>query len=122
MNKEVVIQFDKDAYESYQELQNSVMNGQSSSQKPTYSQLLSSINNAIQNIKADPHFGDLIPRKYISRGVVERYGTDKIFRVELVGFWRLLYTLIGDEIKIVAFILEYMDHNKYNKIFGYKGH
>jgi len=67
MNKEVVVEFDKDAYESYQELQNSVMNGQSSSQKPTYSQLLSSINNAIQNIKADPHFGDLIPRKYISR-------------------------------------------------------
>lgn len=87
---------------------------------PTYSQLLSSINTALRNIKADHYYGDLIPRKYISKGVVQRYGTDKIFRVELVGYWRLLYTLIGDEIRIIAFILEFMDHSRYDKIFGYK--
>lgn len=32
----------------------------------------------------------------------------------------LLYTIIGDEIKIIALILEYMDHDHYNKIFSYK--
>jgi hypothetical protein len=37
-----------------------------------------------------------------------------------VGYWRLLYTIIGDETKIIAFILEYMDHAGYNKIFGYQ--
>ena len=81
---------------------------------------MSSINSAISNIKSNPYYGDLIPRKYISKGVVNKYDTDKIFRVELVGFWRLLYTVIGNEAKIIAFILEYIDHEKYNKVFGYK--
>jgi len=45
---------------------------------------------------------------------------DKIFWVELIGYWRLLYTLIGDDVQIIAFILEFMDHKEYNKLFGYK--
>jgi len=85
-----------------------------------HEQLLVSINNALKNIKANPFYGDLIPRKYISKTTIQRYGTDKIFRVELVGYWRLLYTLIGNEVSIIAFILEYMDHEEYNKIFGYR--
>ena len=120
MNKEVVIQFDADAYKEYKELQEAVAQNKSSSSTPSYEQLLSSINNAIRNMKANPFYGNLIPRKYLNKGVIDRYGTDKIFRVELVGYWRLLYTIIGDEAKIIAFILEYMDHNNYNKIFGYK--
>jgi hypothetical protein len=120
MEKEVLVQFDEEAYEEYRNLQSFVSEGKQAKKKPTYEQLLSSINNAIRNIKANHTFGDLIPGKNISKGVVNRYGTDKIFRVELVGYWRLLYTLIGDEIKIVAFILEFMDHKRYDKIFGYR--
>jgi hypothetical protein len=120
MKKEVEIQFDKDAYKEYEELQEFVTECKTSKKKPTYDQLLTSINTAIKNLKADPHYGDLIPRKNISKGVIQKYGTDKILRVELVGYWRLLYTLVGDEVKIIAFILEFMDHNRYNKIFGYK--
>jgi len=120
MRKEVEVRFDEDAYKEYAELQELVVKGKSSKKKPTYGQLLSSINTAIKNLKANPYYGDLIPRKYISKGVFQRYGTDKIFRVELVGFWRLLYTLIGEEVKIIAFILEFMDHKRYNKIFGYR--
>lgn len=120
MDKEVVIKFDEGAYKEYLKLQKVVAKGKASKKKPTYSQLLSSINTALRNIKANPHYGDLIPRRYISKSTIQRYGTDKILRVELVGYWRLLYTLIGDEVKIIAFILEFMDHDKYNKIFGYK--
>ena len=120
MHKDVEVKFDEDAYQEYEELQELVTKGKSSKKKPTYDQLLDSINNALKNLKANPYYGDLIPRKYISKGIVQKYGTDKILRVELIGYWRLLYTLIGEEVKIIAFILEFMDHNKYNKIFGYK--
>lgn len=120
MNKEVIVQFDADAFKEYKELQDAVAQGKPSRGNPTYEQLLSSINNAIRNIKANVFCGDLIPKKYINKGIINRYGTDKIFRVELTGYWRLLYTVIGDEAKIIGFILEYMDHEKYNKIFGYK--
>ena len=120
MNKEVIVQFDADAYKEYTELQEAVAHSKISFSNPTYEQLLSSINNAIKNLKANPFYGNLIPRKYLSKGVMNSYGTAKIFRVELVGCWRLLYTVIGDETKIIAFILEYKDHETYNKIFGYK--
>jgi Txe/YoeB family toxin of Txe-Axe toxin-antitoxin module len=121
MEKPVIIRFDKEAYEEYRLLQEAVAQGKTAKNKPTYEQLLSSVNNAIKNIKANPFYGDLIPRKYLSKGVAERYGTTKIFRVELTGYWRLLYTLVGDEVSIVALILEYMNHDKYDKIFGYAG-
>jgi len=54
----------------------------------------------LKNIKINYKYGDLIPREYITKAVIRRYGTDKILRVELAGYWRLLYTIIGDEIKI----------------------
>ncbi|MDP7506793.1 MAG: hypothetical protein QF362_05135 [Candidatus Woesearchaeota archaeon] len=119
MDKPTILQFDDEAYQEYQELQQAVLEGKAAKKKPTYEQLLTSINNAMKNIKADFKYGDLIPRKYLNKFVIQKYGTDKVFRVELVGYWRLLYTIIGDETKIIAFILEYMDHDKYNKLFGY---
>ncbi len=45
-----------------------------------------------------------------------------LFRIELPLFWRMLYTLVnGDnEMEIVAFILDIIDHDIYNKKFGYR--
>lgn len=120
MEKPTIVKFDRRASIEYQELQKAVLEGRKTKKKPTYGQLLSSINNALRNIKIDYKYGDLIPRKYLSKSIIQRYGTDKILRVELVGYWRLLYTIIGDEVSIIAFILEYMDHDKYNNIFGYR--
>jgi hypothetical protein len=118
--KKVIIKFDKEAYVEYQELKKAVEEKKKSKSKPTYEQLLASIDKALVNIKSNYKYGDLIPKKYITKSIINRYGTDKILRAELVGYWRLLYTIIGDEVKIIAFVLEYMDHKKYNKLFGYK--
>lgn len=83
------------AYKEYKKLQKNISQGEKSKKDPSYEQLLSSINNAIKNIKIDYRYGDLIPRRYISKATKNKYGTDKIFRTELVGFWRLLYTIAG---------------------------
>jgi len=40
--------------------------------------------------------------------------------VELTGYWRMLYTLEGNQIEIVAFILYLVDHPTYDKMFGYR--
>lgn len=118
--KKVEVKFDKEAYKEYEELKEKVKDGKKPRGKPTYEQLLKSIDQAINILKLDPFYGNLIPRKYLSKKAIRRYGTDKIFRIELVGYWRLLYTLIGDRATIIAFILEYMDHKKYDNLFGYR--
>ena len=79
-------------------------------------QLLRSIKQKIDFIKANPFYGDNIPKNLIPT----EYNVQNLWRVELSQFWRMIYTIKGDRIEIVCFILEIVDHNKYNSIFGYK--
>jgi len=39
---------------------------------------------------------------------------------ELINFWRMLYTIKGDQIEIICFILDIMNHKEYDKKFGYR--
>ncbi len=80
-------------------------------------QLLRSIEQKIELIKANPFYGDNIEKKKIPKS----YNVQNLWRVELTGFWRLLYTIKGDQIEIVCFVLDIVDHERYDKIFGYKG-
>ncbi|MBT4935675.1 hypothetical protein HOL21_02235 [Candidatus Woesearchaeota archaeon] len=121
MDKEVWVEFSEEADSSYQELQKKVIEekvqGIENSQNI---QLLKSIERAKNNLKIDPQFGIHIPRKVISKTVSARYGTDRLWKIDLVGYWRLIYTIIGDEIKIISFVLEFMNHKSYDKVFGYR--
>lgn len=121
MNKEVWVEFSEEADGDYQELQKKVIEEKGQGiDNSTNIQLLKSIERAKNNLKIDPQYGIHIPRRVISKSVVVRYGTDRLWKVDLVGYWRLIYTLTGDEIKIIAFVLEFMDHKKYDKVFGYR--
>ena len=83
-------------------------------------QLLRSIKQKIEFIKANPFYGDSIPKALIPREYLIKYNARNLWRAELVNFWRMLYTIKGDQIEIICFILDIIDHNKYNKLFGYK--
>jgi len=82
--------------------------------------LINSINRVIDLLKIDPFKGQplnkkLIPKKFQKKEI------KKLYRVELSNFWRLLYTIeSGKEIEINIFILEILNHKKYNKLLGYK--
>ena len=80
-------------------------------------QLLRSINQKKELIKANPFYGENIEKKKIPK---LHYNVQNLWRVELTGYWRMLYTIKGDEIQIICFVLDILDHKKYNKIFGYK--
>lgn len=79
-------------------------------------QLLKSIRQKIEFIKANPFYGDNIPKRLIPK----EYNVQNLWRVELSNFWRMLYTIKGDQIEIICFILDILDHNRYNKKFGYR--
>lgn len=83
--------------------------------------ILNAINQKIELIKANPHYGDGIPKKLIPKECMVKYGVTNLFRAELPNFWRMLYTLTAEgEIEIIAFILDIIDHKTYSKKFGYK--
>ena len=121
MNKEIWIEFSEDADFEYGEIQKKVIEEKKQGIENSLNmQLLKAIERTKNNLKINPQFGVHIPRKNISKKVMKRYGTDRLWKINLVGYWRLIYTIIGDEIKIISFVLEFMDHKKYNKIFDYK--
>lgn len=118
---EVWVQFSEEANNDYTELQKQVIQEQQDGKEnSSNAQLLKAIEREKNNLKINPQHGTHIPRKYIPKEAIERYGTDRLWKIDLVGYWRLIYTLIGDEVKIVTFILEFMDHKKYDKVFGYR--
>jgi len=83
--------------------------------------ILKSVNQKVELIKLNPHYGNPITKHLIPKEYIEKYSITNLFRVELPNFWRMLYTLTNNgEIEIIAFVLDIIDHDKYNKKFGYK--
>jgi len=78
--------------------------------------LLRSIKNKIEFIKQNPFYGDNIKKDQIPK----KYSVPNLWRTELINYWRMLYTIRGDDIEIICFILEIVNHPTYNKIFGYR--
>lgn len=57
----------------------------------------------------------MIPKKYI-----RKYEIDNLWKYDLPRAWRLLYSVAGEgEVKVIAIILEWMDHKKYERRLGY---
>lgn len=83
-------------------------------------QLLKSIKQKTDFVKANPFYGDNIPKKLIPKEYVIKYKVKNLWRVELTHYWRMLYTIKGDQIEIICFILDIINHDEYNKKFGYK--
>lgn len=82
--------------------------------------ILNSLKQKEEILKSDPQYGDHTPRKYLNKKIIEKYGTDSIWCLEITGFWRALYTLTGDVVEIQALILDIMNHDDYSKLFGYR--
>ena len=80
------------------------------------------ISEKIGLIKENPQYGNPISKKLIPNEYKEKYRITNLFRVELPNFWRMLYALTEGEtkIEIISFVLDIIDHDTYNKKFGYK--
>jgi len=117
MNKPVRTILIDEAKEEYEKLNEIIGQQIKEGKENTFEmQLMRSIKQKVNFIKANPFYGDNIPKRQIPKN----YNVQNLWRVELVNFWRMLYTIKGDQIEIICFVLEIVDHNKYNKIFRYK--
>jgi hypothetical protein len=107
-----------DAKEAYGKLKVSVADEQSkgilSSENQT---LLRSINQKMELLKLNPVAGTAIRKKLIP----QKYSNlNNLWKLDLSGYWRMLYTLETNEIEIAAFILDVIPHHLYDKVFGYR--
>lgn len=82
--------------------------------------LLKSTNRAIDLLKQNPFAGINIPKNKIPKYYRDKFDVTNLFKINLVGAWRLVYTIRGTDIEILNLILDILDHDSYLKRFGYK--
>ena len=81
--------------------------------------LRESILAAIADLKKNPLCGVKVPQKLWPKEYVKKYGITNLRKYDLPDGWRLIYTLVGDEVEIISVILEWLSHKSYEKRFGY---
>lgn len=94
-----------------------VVRGITSSDNQT---LLNSIKQKMEFLKDNPQYGIHIPKNLIPKEYIQKYDVENLWKVNLPKAWRMLYTIRGSEIEIIALILDILDHRDYEKKFGYK--
>ena len=121
IKKKITIKLIGDAEKAFNDLNKIV--GEQRSQGITSSKditLLNAINRLFDIIVSNPFYGenakkDLIPKEYR-----QKYDAANLFIVDLPDYWRMIYTLESDEIEIITFVLDIIDHDGYNKKFGFR--
>jgi len=82
--------------------------------------LLRLIDRGMARIIEDYESGQKIQKKLFPEYYKDKYGINNLWRLKLDNSWRMIYTLVGQRIRIIAVVLELLNHKKYNKRFGYK--
>lgn len=82
-------------------------------------ELFRHIMNAFVNIQEDPVCGIKVPQRLIPKIWTQKYQINNLYKYNLPNAWRLLYSLSGDRIELIAIILGCFNHKDYERIFGY---
>jgi len=82
--------------------------------------LLNSIKQKIEILKANPEYGTHVQKDRIPKEYVRDYDVNNLWKVDLSGAWRMIYTIRGSEVEIISLILDIMNHRDYEKKFRYK--
>ncbi len=82
--------------------------------------LVKIIDNGVAKLKRDREKGKRIQKRLIPQEYVVKYGVTNLWKLNLDKYWRMIYTIVGDEVRLVSVILEVLDHKKYDRKFGYR--
>ena len=119
--KGVIVKLAEDANKVYEELNKIVGEEKLKGVESSFHQtLLRSIMRVKELLKQNPFAGDQIPKKIIPDKYIIKYGVTNLWRIELADRWRLIYTITGNQIEIINFVVDIFDHKKYDRVFGYK--
>lgn len=120
--KEVRVILSEEATEEYNEL-NRIVGDEL--QRGVTSSVHQSIFRSIERVKTwlkeNPFVGDQVKKGQIPNYYIAKYEVANLWRIELSNYWRLIYTIQSNEVEIIDFVLDIIDHKKYDKIFGYRG-
>ncbi len=110
-----------DAKEEFEELNKAVAEEITKGvEKSEHQTLLRSIKQKIDLLKENPEQGIHISKNKIPKEYIIRYDVNNLWKVNLSGAWRMIYTIRGNEVEIISLILDILNHGNYEKKFNYK--
>lgn len=120
--KEIKVVLSEEATKEYNEL-NRIVGDEL--QRGVTSSVHQSILRSVQRVKGwlkeNPFAGEQVQKSLIPQYYINKYCVTNLWRIDLSDYWRLIYTIQSNEVEIIDFVLNIVDHKKYDKIFGYKG-
>jgi len=120
-DKEVKVILEEEVNEVYKELNELVGEEiKKGIDKSEHQVLLKSINRAIELLKDNPFIGIQIPKRLIPKKYIEKFDVTNLWKFNLANYWRMIYTVTSEGIKIISLVLDIIDHKTYDKLFGYK--
>ena len=81
--------------------------------------LFSVIQATIDKIKENPFSGFQVPKKQIPKIYLKKYGIDNLWKIDLSSSWRLVYSVASNNEGIITLIIEWFDHQEYERRFRY---
>lgn len=81
--------------------------------------LFKNIQDIIDKLKNDVIIGERIRHRQIPKYYKKRHGIDNAFHVYLPEGMRLIYSITNYQGKRTAFLMELIDHKKYERRFNY---
>lgn len=110
------VRLSKDLAKIYEQLEQEIKNGNRANERE-YKLIKKAIEQLNYNYQTGIKLGRSLP---VFKYCVDKYGVNNVWKLDVSKSWRILYTLVDDEIKIFSVILELVDHKSYDRIGGYQ--
>lgn len=81
--------------------------------------LVKAVREVVSHLRSDRIVGKRLIRKQIPQYYLKKHDVNAVFKVDLPGYWRLIYGVVEIHGEKKALIMEIFDHKRYNKRFGY---
>jgi hypothetical protein len=87
---------------------------------PENDPLKKSLVRAIKDIQENCFCGRNVKKELIPQKLIDKYQINNLWIYNLQSAWRLIYAITSTkDIKIIAAVLDWMDHRDYERLFGF---
>lgn len=76
------------------------------------------INQALNNIEENAFCGIQVPKRLMPQEYAAK-GIKNLWKYDLPRGWRLVYSIVNEELVVVSIVLEWFDHKEYERRFKY---
>ena len=74
---------------------------------------------SIKEVQENSFAGRNVKKELIPKEIIKRYNINNLWIYNLPNGWRMLYVLTSSEIRIIAVILDWMNHKDYERLFKF---